>query len=77
MARAESAEVDAEAVIAMIRTIPGHMRSSMQKDVAQHKPPELEAIAHPILQGAARHDLEVPVVRQLVAEIKRKVAEYA
>jgi len=77
VARAESAEVDAEAVIAMIRTIPGHMRSSMQKDVAQHKPPELEAIAHPILQGAARHDLEVPVVRQLVAEIKRKVAEYA
>jgi len=77
VARAETAEVDADAVIAMIRTIPGHMRSSMQKDVAQHRPPELEAIANPILQGAARHALEVPVVRQLVAEIKRKVAEYA
>jgi len=77
VARAETAKVDAEAVIAMIRTIPGHMRSSMQKDVAQHKLPELEAIANPILQGATRHDLDVPVIRQLVAEVRSKVAKYA
>ena len=76
VALAEKAEVDAEAVIAMIRGIPGHMRSSMQKDVAQHKLPELEAIAGPILRGAVRHGLDVPVTRQLVAEVERKAAEY-
>ncbi|MGA8151443.1 MAG: 2-dehydropantoate 2-reductase [Terriglobales bacterium] len=75
-ARAEKAEVDAEAVIAMIRTIPGHMRSSMQKDVKQHKQPELDAIAGPILRGAARHGFDVPVTRKLVAEIEEKVAQY-
>jgi len=76
VALAEKAEVDAEAVIAMIRGIPGHMRSSMQKDVAQHKLPELEAIAGPILRAAVRHGLDVPVTRQLVAEVERKAAEY-
>lgn len=76
VARTEKAEVDAEAVIAMIRAIPGHMRSSMQKDVAQHKLPELDAIAGPILRGAVRHGFEVPVTRQLAAEVERKVAQY-
>jgi len=76
VARAEKAEVDAEPVIAMIRTIPGHMRSSMQKDVVQHKLPELDAIAGPILRGALRHGLDVPVMRKLVVEVEHKVAQY-
>jgi len=77
VAWAEKAEVDADAVITTIRSIPGHMRSSMQKDVAQHKLPELDAIAGPILRGAVRHGLDAPVTRQLVAEVEQKVAQYA
>jgi len=77
VARAEKAEVDADAVIAMIRTIPGHMRSSMQKDVAQHKLPELDAIGGPILRGALRHGLDVPVTRRLVVQVEQKVSQYA
>jgi 2-dehydropantoate 2-reductase len=76
VAGAEKAVVDAEAVIAMIRSIPGHMRSSMQKDVAQQKVPELDAIAGPILQGAARHGIDVPVTRQLVERVEHKVGQY-
>jgi len=76
VARAQKAEVDPEAVIATIRGIPGHMRSSMQKDVAQHKPPELDAIAGPILRGAIRHGFDVPVTRMLVAEVEQLVARY-
>jgi len=76
VAQAEKAEVDAEAVIAGIRTIPGHMRSSMQKDVAQHKPPELDAIAGPILRGAARHGIDVPVTRQLAARVEQLAAQH-
>jgi len=76
VAQKEKAEVNAEAVIATIRAIPEHMRSSMQKDVAQHKPPELDAIAGPILRGAARHGFDVPVTRHLVAEVEHKVAHH-
>jgi 2-dehydropantoate 2-reductase len=76
VAGAEKAAVDAEAVIAMIRSIPGHMRSSMQKDVAQQKVPELDAIAGPILRDAARHGIDVPVTRQLVERVEHKVGQY-
>ena len=48
------------------------MRSSMQKDVAAGNPPELDAIAGPILRGAQQHGLDVPVTRELVEMISRK-----
>ena len=76
VARVEKAIVDAEVVIATIRGIPGHMRSSMQKDVAQHRVPELDAIAGPILRGGVRHGIDVPVTRQLAAEVEQLVARY-
>jgi len=69
VAQAEHATVDAEAVISTIRALPGNMRSSMQKDVAQRKQPELDGIAGPILRGGARHGIDVPVVRRLANEI--------
>ena len=72
VAAAEGGKVDAEAVIAMIRGLPGPMRSSMQKDVEQGRPPELDAIGGPILRGAERHHLEVPTTRKLVEAVERK-----
>jgi 2-dehydropantoate 2-reductase len=48
------------------------MRSSMQKDVAAGNPPELDAIAGPILRGADRHGIRVPVTRELVDIIRGK-----
>src|SRR5207302_1729457 len=50
VAIAEGARVDADGVIAMIRSLPGPMRSSMQKDVEQGRSPELDAIGGPILR---------------------------
>jgi 2-dehydropantoate 2-reductase len=50
------------------------MRSSMQKDVEKHNTPELDAIAGPILRGAARHGIEVPVTKKLVAAVERRAA---
>ena len=44
----------------------------MQKDVAAGNPPELDAIAGPILRGAKEHGLEVPVTRELVEMIRGK-----
>ena len=72
VAVAEGAKVDAEAVIAGVMKMPGNMRSSMQKDVAQHKTPELDAIAGPILRGARRHGIEVPATQKLVAAVEKR-----
>ncbi len=72
VANAEGAKVDAEAVIAGVLKMPGNMRSSMQKDVEQGKPPELDAIAGPILRGAARHGIDVPAAKKLVAEVEQR-----
>ena len=73
VAVAEGAKVDAEKVLAGVRVMPAGMRSSMQKDVEQHKTPELDAIAGPILRGARRHGIEIPATKKLVAAVERRV----
>lgn len=72
VAVAEGAKIDVEKVIAGVMKMPGNMRSSMQKDVEQGKTPELDAIAGPILRGARRHGIDIPVTRKLVAEVEEK-----
>jgi 2-dehydropantoate 2-reductase len=72
VAVAEGAKVDPEPVIAFMRKMPANTRSSMQKDVAQGNAPELDAIAGPILRGARRHGIEVPVTKKLVAAVEQR-----
>jgi len=69
---AEGAKVNPDKVLAGVAGMPRGMRSSMQKDVEQHKAPELDAIAGPILRGAKRHGIEVPVTAKLVAAVERR-----
>jgi 2-dehydropantoate 2-reductase len=73
VAVAEGAKIDANAVIAGVMKMPGNMRSSMQKDVEQGKPPELDAIAGPILRGGEKHDIAVSATTELVAAVRKKV----
>jgi 2-dehydropantoate 2-reductase len=72
VAIAESAKVNPEAILAGMMAMPENMRSSMQKDVEQHKTPELDAIAGPILRGARRHGIEVPATKKLVEVVERR-----
>jgi len=72
VAAAEGAHLDADAIISGAMKMPGNMRSSMQKDVAQGKTPELDAIAGPILRGAHRHGVDAPATRELVAAVERR-----
>jgi 2-dehydropantoate 2-reductase len=72
VANAEGAKIDADAVIAAVVKMPGNMRSSMQKDVEQGRTPELDAIAGPILRGAARHRIDVPTTKKLVAAVEQR-----
>ncbi len=72
VAVAEGASVDSAKVLPGFEAFPANMRSSMQKDVEQHNPPELDAIAGPILRGGQRHGIEVQTTRKLVAAVERR-----
>src|SRR5215469_133498 len=75
VAAAQGAKVDPESVISGILKMPPDMRSSMQKDVAQGNPPEIDAIAGPILRAAGRHGIEVPSTEALVRAVEARVSE--
>jgi 2-dehydropantoate 2-reductase len=70
VAVAEGAGIDPEQTLALLKTFPDSLRSSMQKDVEAGRPPELDAIGGPIIRGAERHGIEVPVTRELIAMIE-------
>jgi 2-dehydropantoate 2-reductase len=72
VAIAEGAKVDPEAILAGMKGMPRNMRSSMQKDVEQHRTPELDAIAGPILRGASRHNIDIPATKKLVALVEQR-----
>ncbi len=73
VARQEGATVDADAVISTIKNLPAGSRSSMQKDVERGNPPELDAIGGPIVRGAGRHNIKIPVTEELIATIKHRI----
>jgi 2-dehydropantoate 2-reductase len=73
---ASGAKVDTGETLVTLRGFPATLRSSMQKDVAAGRPPELDAIGGPILRGARAHRIAVPATQYLVAAIERRaVAE--
>jgi 2-dehydropantoate 2-reductase len=73
VAAAEGARINPETNLGFLRSAPAGLRSSMQKDVAGGRPPELEAIGGPILRAARRHGLSVPVTEALVMAIRGEV----
>lgn len=72
VAVAEGARVNPDKVLGGVAAMPANMRSSMQKDVEQHKAPELDAIAGPILRCASLHGIEVPATKKLVAAVEQR-----
>jgi 2-dehydropantoate 2-reductase len=74
VARAEGAQIDADALRALASAAPDSMKSSMQKDVAAGRSPELDAIAGPILRGGERHDLSVAATQELVRLVRARAS---
>ncbi|HLG05298.1 MAG TPA: 2-dehydropantoate 2-reductase [Gemmatimonadales bacterium] len=70
VALAEGARVSLDQTLGILRGLPASLRSSMQKDVAAGRPPELDAIGGPILRGARAHGIPVPVAASLVRTIE-------
>jgi 2-dehydropantoate 2-reductase len=73
VANAGGAALDENVPLANIGKLPPQMRSSMQKDVAAGRLPELDAIAGPILRGAESHGLQAPATRALMEEIRLRL----
>jgi 2-dehydropantoate 2-reductase len=74
VARAEGAHIDEEALRTLQASAPGEMQSSMQKDVAAGRQPELDAIAGPILRGGRRHGIPVPNTDALARLVAARLA---
>jgi len=73
VATAEGARVDPNAVFAGLSKMPPGMRSSMQKDVEQGNPPELDAIAGPVIRAADRLGIDIPATKRLVSAVAARV----
>jgi 2-dehydropantoate 2-reductase len=69
VALGEGSKVGPEPILATLKGAPDGFRSSMQKDVAAGRPPEVEAIAGPILRGGTEHGIDVSATRALVDRI--------
>ncbi|MGO9489521.1 MAG: ketopantoate reductase family protein [Solirubrobacteraceae bacterium] len=67
--RAEGAEVDAASAVAELDRAHDTLGSSMQRDIAAGRTPELDAIPGSVMRAAARHGLSCPTIERLVAMI--------
>lgn len=73
VALAEGAKVDVDGTVKTIDSLPAGMKSSMQKDVAAGRKPELDAIGGPILRGGKAHGIATPVVKEMIEIIRQKI----
>ena len=68
-----AADVDADKAIAELDRAHATLGSSMQRDIAAGRPPELDAIPGSVLRAASRHGLKCPTIERLVAMILARV----
>ena len=68
--RAEGAEdVDPATALGELELAHDTLGSSMQRDIAAGRPPELDAIPGSVLRAGARHGIECPTIERLVTMI--------
>jgi len=69
VAQAEGADVDPSDTLAELEAADPQLGSSMRRDIAAGREPELDAIAGSVLRAAARHRLACPTVARLHSQI--------
>ena len=74
VARAEGASIPSGDPLGELTAAHDTLGSSMQRDIAAGRPPELDAIPGAVLRAAARHDIECPTIERLVAMIAGRIA---
>jgi 2-dehydropantoate 2-reductase len=74
VAVADGAQVLAGDALAELERAHAELGSSMQRDIAAGRAPELDAIPGAVLRAAARHGLACPTIERLVAVIADRVS---
>jgi 2-dehydropantoate 2-reductase len=74
-ARAQGALIDDATTRSLHEQAPAEMRSSMQKDVAAGREPELDAIAGPVIRAGLRHGFPTASTSRLAAEIQTRTLD--
>ncbi len=69
VANADGAEVDPSTSVAELDDAHEGLGSSMQRDIAAGREPELDAIAGAVLRAGARHGLQCPTIASLATQI--------
>jgi 2-dehydropantoate 2-reductase len=72
VADADGAHVDPAALLAELDDAHPELGSSMQRDIAAGREPELNAIPGAILRAASRHHLACPTIARLSAQIAER-----
>jgi 2-dehydropantoate 2-reductase len=72
VARAEGAEIEPARAIAEFELAHATLGSSMQRDIAAGRTPELDAIPGAVLRAAARHGIPCPTIERLTEMIARR-----
>lgn len=73
VANADGATVGREQILTTLKSLPAAMRSSMQKDVAAGRTPELDAIGGAIVRAGRIYGIGTPAIRSLIANIEERV----
>jgi 2-dehydropantoate 2-reductase len=69
VANAEGASIPSGDPLGELTAAHATLGSSMQRDIAAGRPPELDAIPGAVLRAAARHDIACPTIERLVGLI--------
>jgi 2-dehydropantoate 2-reductase len=72
VANADGASLDAAASLAELDAAHPELGSSMRRDIAAGREPELDALAGAVLRAARRHELHCPTVTWLVKRVARR-----
>jgi 2-dehydropantoate 2-reductase len=76
--RAEGAhDVDPARAMEELSSAHATLGSSMQRDIAAGRAPELDAIPGSVLRAGARHAIECPTIERLVAMIEARIERSA
>ncbi len=74
VAQAEGAAIATGDPLGELTAAHDTLGSSMQRDIAAGRPPELDAIPGAVLRAAARHGIACPTIGRLVATIDGRIA---
>lgn len=74
VASAEGADIPPGDPLGELTAAHDSLGSSMRRDIAAGRPPELDAIPGAVLRAAARHEIACPTIERLVGLIRARLA---